>query len=439
MTKLSRPQRLAIVTTLGTDGAQVDARPNTLASLVRLGLAEYRTRRGGLTGRAIQYAVLTAEGQQVRAELSAPVAEPTAEEEPAREDLTGHYEPNVPGARTLRDARPLYLNGKHVTVNIDGDRLYLYVGGTWLYSGAIPAEIKTRADVNPWAARTALADPAPWAQVGARIGTPMGPGTVTGRDIWEDGTYVIVHSQDRREGDDWVITASSEHLRRLCALCDTVGDSDDDPEYPARFTAYGAYLCGFCAHAYLDRYIPHTLPGRPEDGWGIFDRENVWFTTICMTEEQAKTRAEELNYRTPAAFDRPAPAPERQDAAKDGRASLSGLPLPVVTVAEVLELLAPVPFVDEPYRHYLTHRRVSVPVTPRTPLGIGVEKTEHATLAEALEAAKEEAARTGALASVFCDAVTIGRTDIARVSPAGEVTYVNDYANPDRLHLVDQH
>jgi hypothetical protein len=266
----------------------------------------------------------------------------------------------------------------------------------------------------------------------------MGHGTVTGRNIWEDGTYTISYSPDLRDGDDWLITAASPHLVRLCALCDTVGDCDDDPEYPARFTSSGAYLCGFCSHAYLGRYVPHTLPGRPEDGWGIFDRENVWFTTIRMTEEQAKTRADELNGDGPAAFDRPA-AVAAPEAPQNGRASLSGLPLPVVSVAEVLELLEPIPFVAEPYRHYLTHRRVSVPVTPRTPLGIGVEKTEHVTFAEALEAAKEEAARTGGLASVFCDAVTIGRTDIARVSPAGEVTYVNDYANPDRLHLTGQH
>ncbi|MGW0626155.1 hypothetical protein [Streptomyces sp. NPDC002758] len=259
---------------------------------------------------------------------------------PEVEDLTGRYEPNEPGARTLRDARPLSIDGKRVTVTIEGDTLYLYVGGTWLYSGPIPEEIKTRADVNPWAARTALADPAKWAQVGARIGVPMGHGTVTSRNIWADGTYVIGYRSDLRDGDDWLVTAASENLSRLCALCDTVGDSDDDPEYPARFSPSGAYLCGFCSHAYLDRYVPHTLPGRPEDGWGIFDRENVWFTNICMTEEQAKARADELNYRTPAAFDRPAPE-TAQEAPQDGRASLSGLPLPVVTTGELLALLGP--------------------------------------------------------------------------------------------------
>lgn len=228
---------------------------------------------------------------------------------PEAVDLTGHYEPNEPGARTLRDARPLYIDGKRVTVSIEGDHLYLYVGTTWLYDGPVPEEIKTRADVNPWAVRTALGDPAQWAQVGARIGTALGHGTVTGRNVWADGTYVITYRADSDGRDSvtannaWLITARSEHLARLCALCDTVGDDDDDAEYPARFSRFGKYLCGFCAHAYLDRYVPHTIPGRPEDGWAIFDRDSIDWTTIRMTEEQAKARADELNLRTPAAFE----------------------------------------------------------------------------------------------------------------------------------------
>lgn len=262
---------------------------------------------------------------------------------PEAVDLTGHYEPNEPGARTLRDARPLHIDGKRVTVSIEGDQLYLYVGTTWLYSGPIPAEIKTRADVNPWAARTALADPAKWAQVGARISTSLGRGTVTGRTIWDDGTYAVVYRADKRDGDDWVITAGSEHLGRLCVMCDTIGDSDDDPEYPARFSRFGAYLCGFCAHAYTGRYVARMMPGRPEDGWAIFDRELIMWTTIRMTEDDANARAEELNARQ-----------EPQEAPQDGRASLSGLPLPVVTVAEALELLKPVAYTPAPTSVYVT-------------------------------------------------------------------------------------
>jgi hypothetical protein len=248
-------------------------------------------------------------------------------------DLTGHYEPNQPGARTLRDARPLYIDGKRVTVSIEGDQLYLYVGGTWLYSGPIPAEIKTRADVNPWAARTALADPASWAQVGARISTALGRGTVTGRTIWSDGTYAVVYRADSRDGDDWVITAGSEHLGRLCAMCDTIGDDDNDPEYPARFSPFGAYLCGFCAHAYTGRYVARVLPGHKGDGWGIFDRELITFTTIRMDGPEALARAEELNGAQEPQ--------EAQEAPQDAPAPVSGLPLPIVTTDELLALLAP--------------------------------------------------------------------------------------------------
>lgn len=70
--KLSKAQRLAIVTTIGP---QVEARPNTLASLVRLGLAERRTERGGLTGRAVARHYLTDAGQLQRAELRGDTAE----------------------------------------------------------------------------------------------------------------------------------------------------------------------------------------------------------------------------------------------------------------------------------------------------------------------------------------------------------------------------
>jgi hypothetical protein len=269
---------------------------------------------------------------------------------PEAVDLTGHYEPNEPGARTLRDARPLYIEGKRVTVSIEGDTLYLYVGGTWLYSGPIPEEIKTRADVNPWAARTALADPAKWAQVGARIGVPMGHGTVTSRNIWADGTYVIGYSPDRRDGDDWLILAASENLARLCAMCDTVGDADDDPEYPARFSPFGAYLCGFCAHAYTGRYVARVLPGRQADDWGIFDRESITWTTIRMDGPEALARAEELSRREQErreeaedlAVVEAAMRDARQEAPQEATpAPVSGLPLPIVTTGELLSLLGP--------------------------------------------------------------------------------------------------
>ncbi|TJZ96247.1 hypothetical protein [Actinacidiphila oryziradicis] len=63
--KLSKAQRLAITT---TTGAPVQARPNTLASLVRLGLAEARTERSS-TGRAVVRHHLTGPGRTVRNDM----------------------------------------------------------------------------------------------------------------------------------------------------------------------------------------------------------------------------------------------------------------------------------------------------------------------------------------------------------------------------------
>lgn len=71
---------------------------------------------------------------------------------------------------------------------------------------------------------------------------------------------------------------------------------------------------------------------------------------------------------------------------------------------------------------YLTHTLTSVPVDRTHPRGIGVVKTEHATLAEAVAA-------PGTTGAIFCDELTIGRTMIREESGR----WVNDYANPDRV------
>jgi hypothetical protein len=453
---LTRPQAEALRTAAVYGGEEppsgsatagrylVDGRPNTLAVLVRLGMVETVTEVVGIDREEHTQHVLTRAGETIRQELRAGGDLPTlghvasvVQQDADRAALDGRYEPNAPGATTLHDARPLTILGKPVSVTIEGkgERAYLYVGTTWLYSGPVPQEIRTRADVNPWAARVALGDPAPWAQVGARIRTAMGPGTVTGRNIWADGTYVITYRADRDpadvNGDDWLITAASEHLGRLCALCDTIGD-DNDPEYPARFSPFGAYLCGFCSHAYSDRYVARTIPGRPEDGWAVFDRKSIDWTTIRMTHEEAKGRAAELSAKIT-----PAPGPvELQDWERELLAEEFG---PERVAVEVARMGAADHSEEDVPKHYRTHRRVAAPVTPRTPRGVAVVKVDHATLAEALDAAKEEATPLKP-AYVFCDAVTIGRTEIARVDHRGEVAWFNDYANPARRHLVpDQH
>jgi hypothetical protein len=70
-----------------------------------------------------------------------------------------------------------------------------------------------------------------------------------------------------------------------------------------------------------------VLPGHKGDGWGIFDRELITFTTIRMDGPEALARAEELN--------------GAQEAPQDAPAPVSGLPLPIVTTDELLALLAP--------------------------------------------------------------------------------------------------
>ncbi|MDX3260774.1 hypothetical protein PV336_16255 [Streptomyces sp. MI02-2A] len=292
-----------------TDGRYlVDGRANTLAVLVRLGLVETITETVGIDRETITHHVLTRAGEMIRQDLHTGGALPTlghvaqaVEYAAARANLDGRYEPNEPGATSLRDARPLTILGRQVSVTIEGkgERAYLYVGGTWLYDGPVPSALLFRHEINAWAARVALGDPAPWAQVGARVGTPFSHGTVTGRRTYvEDGPvrYSIVYRADA-DGQEYAVTADSPHLRRLCALCDTVGNDDSDPEYPARFSSFGKYLCGFCSHAYSERYVARMIPGRPEDGWAVFDREHIDWFIIRMTEEQATERAAELSER----------------------------------------------------------------------------------------------------------------------------------------------
>lgn len=67
--------------------------------------------------------------------------------------------------------------------------------------------------------------------------------------------------------------------------------------------------------------------------------------------------------------------------------------------------------------------------------GWDLRTESYATFELALEAAMEKALVTGS-GAVFCDAITIGRTDVAEVNAELDVTFVNDYANPERCHLV---
>lgn len=72
-------------------------------------------------------------------------------------DLTGHYEPNREGAPTLRDAQPLRVGQRRVTVTVEGRTAYLFVGGTFTAPIELPVSVNTPADVHRWA-RHMIAD-----------------------------------------------------------------------------------------------------------------------------------------------------------------------------------------------------------------------------------------------------------------------------------------
>ncbi|RPE39801.1 hypothetical protein EDD90_2819 [Streptomyces sp. Ag109_O5-1] len=72
------------------------------------------------------------------------------------QDLTGTYYPAAPGARTLREARDLYIGGKRVSAVVTGRTAAVFIGGEIAFEGQLPADITAGSQVNAWAAETAL-------------------------------------------------------------------------------------------------------------------------------------------------------------------------------------------------------------------------------------------------------------------------------------------
>jgi hypothetical protein len=66
-----------------------------------------------------------------------------------------HYEPSAPGARTWREAKPLYIDGQHVTAEAYQGEITIFLGCKIIYTGPIPAEAQS--SVNAWIAEYALA------------------------------------------------------------------------------------------------------------------------------------------------------------------------------------------------------------------------------------------------------------------------------------------
>lgn len=64
----------------------------------------------------------------------------------------GTYLPNQPGARTIAEARPLYIDGQRVSVEISEFGVALFHGVTMVYQGPMPDGIEYANDLFAWAA-----------------------------------------------------------------------------------------------------------------------------------------------------------------------------------------------------------------------------------------------------------------------------------------------
>lgn len=71
--------------------------------------------------------------------------------------MIGQYQPFAPGARTLRDAKPLYVGHDLVTASVydvgAGHQLAIFVGVKLVHEGPLPLEIAGAHDVNPFVQR----------------------------------------------------------------------------------------------------------------------------------------------------------------------------------------------------------------------------------------------------------------------------------------------
>jgi hypothetical protein len=64
---------------------------------------------------------------------------------------TGYYYPNRPGAKTVREARSMYIGAERVTAHVaeDGTAI-VYLGLRWAYNGPIPESVTTNGAFYDW-------------------------------------------------------------------------------------------------------------------------------------------------------------------------------------------------------------------------------------------------------------------------------------------------
>jgi hypothetical protein len=150
----------------------VSARANTVRSLLRLGLVKEIVIRSGIEQEEHVFPVLTYAGELLRVGMERGgrltrldhVARWVADAgpRPERRPNVATYYPAEEGCRTWREAeaRPFKINGERVSAVVEayGTRVTLFVGGRIVFEGPVPADVRTSADVTPWARRTALAE-----------------------------------------------------------------------------------------------------------------------------------------------------------------------------------------------------------------------------------------------------------------------------------------
>jgi hypothetical protein len=85
----------------------------------------------------------------------------------------GTYLPNEPGARTIAEGRPLYIDGKRISIEVS-DQVALFHGLEIIYQGPMPEGIQYAHELFQWAAdyRPAAPGPARMAQIVEELGLP---------------------------------------------------------------------------------------------------------------------------------------------------------------------------------------------------------------------------------------------------------------------------
>jgi hypothetical protein len=389
----------------------ISGRAATLAVLVRLELAETVT----IAGDDAPWHVLTRAGRNIAATLDngAPTLEHVAyvvrEVSRVNWNAPQTFTPNEPGATTLADARPLFHNGSAVSVVWHPTTgVATCYAGTDVIGERKDVDDMTMGEAQTWSVKCVLKGDI----LGAMPNTPAAP-------VEYDAPRYNVTMHTTRL-DQWTREASY-------GWCEGFGC--ENPDAPVMIVQSAEMLgekamCRECVKAYsvCVEWMDASGYVRTRDGREmvkLVESHRVYGPAVTVYATNTES-AERFAYAHV-----PNGNPDR--------------------VTDLMEAARRVPhFADvstyatprEPVAEYVTSVRVAAPVTPRTPLGFTHDKVTSYSLADALSHATDRAREYGAEQGVYTDAITLGRTVVAYVTPDGTVRYVNDYANPERAHLA---